>query len=231
MAGTLFIISTPIGNIKDITFRAVDLLRECDFILCEDTRETQKLLNYYSIKNNLISFFEHNQKKRLPEIMEKLKGGKNIALVSSRGTPVISDPGFFLVEAAVNSGIKVSPVPGASALLLALVASGLPADDFIFLGFLRKKPGKMKNQIREAAALNKTIVFYESPNRLKKTLSLLSEILPGTTKICIARELTKVHEEFIRGDLKDVLATITQRDVKGELVVLISPPKSERERR
>ncbi len=223
MTGALFVVSTPIGNIKDITLRALETLKEADFIVCEDTRETKKLLSHYSIheKNALISFFTYNQQRRIPEIIGKLKSGCKIALVSERGTPGISDPGFFLIDAVIKENLKVVTVPGTVAFAAAIVASGLPTDDFVFLGFLRKKPGKLKRQISEAAVLNKTIIFYESPKRLKKTLAIVKEIMPASAKICIARELTKTFEEFIRGRLDEIEKDIRQKDIRGELVVLI----------
>lgn len=222
MTGILYIVSTPIGNLKDITLRAIETLKSVDFILCEDTRETQKLLNHYEIKKDLVSFTSHNEHKKTPQIIEKIKEGKNIALVSTRGTPCISDPGFFLIKSAVENNLKLIPIPGPSAFLTGLVASGFPTDDFIFLGFLKRKLGKLKVQIKEAFALNKTVIFYESPHRLKRTLEFLKEILPQETKVCIARELTKIFEEFIRGTIVQVTQKVS-KDIKGEVVVVIGP--------
>src|SRR3989339_591883 len=171
MAGTLFVVPTPIGNLEDITLRAVRVLKECHAIACEDTRQTVKLLNHFDIQKPLISFYSHNQARRIPELINDLSAGKTIALVSDSGTPGISDPGFFLVDAAVKAGINVVALPGPCAAITALVASGLPMDGFVFLGFLKRKPGKMKKELRAACAPGKTVVFYESPYRVSKTLA------------------------------------------------------------
>lgn len=220
-SGKLYLVPTPIGNLEDITFRAVKILKECDLVACEDTRHTLKLLNHYDIHKKLISFFTFNQNRRIPEIVRELKANKNIALVSDSGTPGISDPGYYLIEAVIGEGIQVVPLPGPSALITALVGSGLPTEDFIFLGFLKRKPGKMKKELKEAAELEKTIIFYESPHRIKKTLESCLEAFAPETKVVVARELTKKHEEIIRGTLTEVAQVIAERNVLGEIVVLL----------
>ncbi len=225
--GMLYIVPTPIGNLDDITCRGLSVLRDVDLIVCEDTRQTVKLLNHYGIKKPLVSFYTQNQYRRLPEITRHLMEGKKIALVSDSGTPVISDPGAALVAKAVEEGFSVVPLPGPCAAVTALSASGLPSDGFVFLGFLKRKPGKMKKELRAAAAAGKTIVFYESPYRVKKTVSLLRELFPGETPVALARELTKKFEEFIRGTLDEVIAAIAERDLPGEFVVLIAPVNSD----
>lgn len=221
--GTLYVVPTPIGNLEDITLRALRVMKEVDFIACEDTRQTVKLLNHFAIAKPLVSFFTYNQLQRLPRIIADLQAGKNVALVSDSGTPGISDPGFFLIRKAIDEHIPVVALPGPSALVTALVASGLPADGFIFLGFLRRKPGKMKKELREAAAPGKTIVFYESPFRVQKTLELCVEVFGDGVQVVLARELTKKFEEYVRGTLKEVLTAIAGREQRGEFVVLLGP--------
>ncbi len=223
MTGTLYIVPTPIGNLEDITLRALNILKQVDFIACEDTRQTVKILNHYGIKKNLVSFYSYNQFRRIPEILNGLKSGKSVALVSDGGTPGISDPGFFLVEAALKENIKVSSLPGPAAFVTALVGSGLPTDGFIFLGFLKRKAGKLKKELNEAASLEKTIVFYESPHRIKKTLLLCEEVFAKSSRTVLARELTKNFEEFIRGTLAEVSGSVKDRELKGEFVVMIFP--------
>ena len=225
MSGTLYVVPTPIGNLEDITLRALRVLREVDSVVCEDTRRTAQLLNYYQVRKPLISFFTYNQVRRLPEIIRGLREGKNLALVSDSGTPGISDPGFFLIAEALSQGIHVVPLPGPNAAVTALVGSGLPMDGFVFTGFLKRKAGKLKRELKKAASAGKTLVFYESPHRIEKTLSLCEEVFPPQTQTVVARELTKKFEEFIRGTLKDVSATLRARGVLGECVVLISPPE------
>jgi 16S rRNA (cytidine1402-2'-O)-methyltransferase len=223
MNGILYIVPTPIGNLEDITLRALRVLKECDLIACEDTRQSLKLLTRFEISKPLISFYSYNQQHRVPQIIDKLLSGKKAALISDCGTPAISDPGYILVKEAINKNIKVEPLPGASAVITALVGSGLATDGFIFCGFLKRKPGKMKKELAKCAELGKTIAFYESPHRIVKTVEICAEVFGEKAKICLARELTKKFEEFIRGNIKEVLAEISSRkEVLGEFVVLIN---------
>ncbi|MDR1695791.1 MAG: 16S rRNA (cytidine(1402)-2'-O)-methyltransferase [Endomicrobium sp.] len=223
MTGILYVVPTPIGNLEDITLRALRILRECDFIACEDTRQSLKLLTHFEISKPLVSFYSYNQQHRLPQIIEKLLNGKKAALVSDSGTPAISDPGYILVKEALEKGIKVEALPGANAAVTALVASGLPTDGFIFCGFLKRKPGKMKKELSEFLNLGKTVVFYESPHRILKTVEICLEVFGENAKMCLAREMTKKFEEFIRGSVKEVLENIKNRqNLPGEFVVLIN---------
>ncbi|MBN1621908.1 MAG: 16S rRNA (cytidine(1402)-2'-O)-methyltransferase [Endomicrobiales bacterium] len=224
--GILYLVPTPIGNLEDITLRALRILKEVDLIVCEDTRQTIKLLNNFQIKKPLLSFYTYNQSRRIPKIIEELENSKNLALVSDSGTPGISDPGYFLIKAAIENNIQVISLPGPNAVLTSLVASGLATNGFVFLGFLKRKPGKMRKELQRAGALGKTIVFYESPLRTKKTLSLCREVFPGGIKVVIARELTKKFEEFIRGSLDEVINRIKDREIKGEVVILIEPDEN-----
>jgi 16S rRNA (cytidine1402-2'-O)-methyltransferase len=218
----LYIVSTPIGNLKDITLRAMEVLRTVDLILAEDTRKTNRLLSHLEIKKPLESFHEHSEEGKIEFIISKISSGISVALVSDAGTPLISDPGFKLVREAVKRGIKVTPIPGASSVLAPLVASGLPTDQFLFLGYLPKKLGK-QNEIlqfieRVTSARSTTIVLFESPFRIKKTLQALANRFPSKETV-IAREVTKIHEEFIRGILKEV----SKKDfpTKGEFTLLL----------
>ncbi|MFH1369230.1 MAG: 16S rRNA (cytidine(1402)-2'-O)-methyltransferase [Elusimicrobiota bacterium] len=228
MIGTLYIVPTPIGNLEDITLRAVRILKEVDFIACEDTRQTSKLLNHLGISKCLVSFYTYNQLKRIPQIINDLSSGKSVALVSDSGTPGISDPGFFLIKEAIKSGIPVVPLPGPCAAVTALVVSGLPSDGFVFLGFLKKKPGKMKKELSAAFNAGKTVVFYESPHRLAKTLETCMEILPADTEAAVARELTKKFEEVLRGTIAEVSAEVRSREIIGEAVVLLNCDKNKK---
>ena len=221
-AGTLYIVSTPLGNLEDITLRALRILKEVDLIACEDTRVTRKLLTHYQISKPLVSYFQQNQLFRIPYLIEKLKEGKNIALVSDAGTPGISDPGFFLIKEAIKQKIKIVPIPGASAVITALVVSGLPTDDFIFIGFLPRKKSKISKELVKLSELKKTIIFYESPYRIKKTLEIIKEILPEA-RVVLARELTKKFEEVLRGKPEDLLKQIENRKLKGEIIVTLYP--------
>lgn len=223
--GTLYLVPTPIGNLEDITLRALSTLKKVDSVICEDTRQTIKLLNHYQIQKPLISFFTYNQLRRIPHIIEELKYGKNFALVSDSGTPGISDPGFFLVESALKENIPVVSLPGPNAAVTALVASGLKTDGYVFLGFLKRKAGKMRKELKQASTCGKTIIFYESPHRIKKTISLCTEVFSPETPVVIARELTKKFEEYIRGNLGEVMKELGNREILGEIVVLISPFK------
>lgn len=220
--GTLFVVPTPIGNLEDITLRAVRILQESDVVVCEDTRQTLKLLSHLKISKQLISFYTQNQLKRIPQIISALENGKNISLVSDCGTPAISDPGYYLVKEALSHGINVIPLPGPCALVTGLVGSGLPTDSFVFLGFLRKKTGKMKKELMQAAQTEKTIIFYESPHRIIKTIEVCKEVFGENTNIVLARELTKKFEEFIRGSIGEVINEMKTREIKGEFVIIIS---------
>lgn len=223
---TLFVVPTPIGNLEDITLRAIRIFQEVDTIVCEDTRQTVKLLSHLKISKSLISFYTQNQLKRIPQIISMLENGKNIALVSDCGTPAISDPGYYLIKEAIDKNINVVPLPGACALITALVGSGLTPDSFVFLGFLKKKTGKMKKELEQAKLLQKTIVFYESPHRILKTLETCKNVFCEQTQIVLARELTKKFEEFIRGTIKEVSDEMINREILGEFIVLIEPNKS-----
>lgn len=222
--GNLYIVSTPIGNLGDITLRALEILKEVDLILAEDTRRSSLLLNHYSIKKPLVSFHEYNEEKRERKIIEYLKEGKNIALVSDAGTPTLADPGFKLVRSCANEEIKVFSIPGSSAILAALVASGLPTDSFSFLGYVPKKEGKRKEFYRKISSLSEgiktTVIFFESPHRLLATLEELANNFPNKDLV-VARELTKVNEEIIRGKPKVILKRITGSSIKGEITLLI----------
>ena len=216
----LYVISTPIGNLEDITLRALRLLKECDLILAEDTRRTLKILSHYKIRNNLDSFNEHNKEAKTPHIIKLLKDNKNIAIVSDSGTPGISDPGFYLVRECARNNLKVVPVPGASAVITALVTSGLATDRFKFIGFLPKKDSAKERLFNDIKEQDITFIAFESPYRLIKTLGLMSRIIPNR-EICIGRELTKKFEEFIRGPVKEVYDKIKLNIIKGEITIVI----------
>ncbi len=220
-SGTLYIVATPIGNLKDITFRAVETLKSVDLIAAEDTRHSKKLLNHYGITARLISCHEHNEIKRASGFIEELTSGKNIALISDAGTPTISDPGYKLVTAAVNEGIDVIPIPGCSAAIAGLSVSGLPTDTFLFTGFLPKKKKKQESVLADLKTRPETLIFYESPKRIVKLLkTLISEF--GDRQAFVAREITKIHEEYLQGSLSDIAETLTGRDsVKGEYVLCV----------
>ncbi|MDR3112974.1 MAG: 16S rRNA (cytidine(1402)-2'-O)-methyltransferase [Endomicrobium sp.] len=222
MSGVLYVVPTPIGNLEDITLRALRVLKECDLIACEDTRQSLKLLTHYGISKPLISFYSYNQQNRVPQITSKLENGQNVALISDCGMPAISDPGWLLVKAAVEKNIKVETLPGASALVTALVGSGLSTDGFVFCGFLKRKPGKMKKELEQAKTLGKTIVFYESPYRVLKTVELCAEVFGQDAKICLAREITKKFEEYIRASIKEAASELASRkEILGEFVIII----------
>jgi len=219
--GNLYIVATPIGNLKDITFRAVETLKEVDLIVCEDTRQTKKLLNHYGIKKPLLSFHQHSSEKKIEDLMNRIKKGESIAYVSDAGTPNISDPGGKLVEAAFESGIKTIPIPGPSALTALISVSGIKMDQFCFIGFIPHKKGRQTiyKRIKESKT---PIVFYESSHRIKKTLSALNEIIPKR-EIIIGRELTKMFETIYRGEINIINQEFEKQEkVKGELVVIIN---------
>jgi 16S rRNA (cytidine1402-2'-O)-methyltransferase len=221
VAGTLYIVATPIGNLEDITLRALRILREVDSIACEDTRQTRKLLDRHGIIKPLVSYHEHNEKARADELLADLEAGKNIALVSDAGTPLIADPGYRLVAQAREHGITVSPIPGPSALISALSASGLPTDSFFFGGFLPAKKTQRRKLLEETKSHQTTLVFYEAPHRIVEALDDIATIL-GPRRVAIARELTKIHEEFLAGEageLRDLLAN--RSAIKGEITLMI----------
>jgi 16S rRNA (cytidine1402-2'-O)-methyltransferase len=221
MPGTLYLVATPIGNLADITHRALQVLSNVDLIACEDTRHTHKLLNHYGINTKTISYHEHNEQQRAAELIDRLKQGTNIAVVSDAGTPSISDPGFRLVRAAIENEIVVVPVPGPSALITALIAAGLPTDEFFFAGFLPARTNARRTRLSELRSVPGTLIFYEAPHRLAATLKDAYEIL-GEREAVVARELTKLHEEIRRGLLSKLAADYTEKtDVRGEIVVLI----------
>ncbi len=221
MPGTLYLIATPIGNLEDITYRAVRLLGEADLIACEDTRQTRKLLDHYGIRKPTVSYHEHNEAERAAELAVRLLAGETVALVSDAGMPLVSDPGYRLVRAAIENGIPVQPVPGPSAALAALAASGLPTHAFYFGGFLPSKPGQRAKTLQALAAETATLVFYEAPHRLVEALEAIETVL-GPRPMVVARELTKLHEEFLRGTAAEIRAQLAERDgVKGEITLLI----------
>lgn len=218
----LYIVGTPIGNLEDITLRAIRVLREADRIACEDTRQTQKLLNRYDIHTKTVSYHEHNENTRAPEIVAQIEGGESIALVTDAGMPAVSDPGYRLIKLAIQHNVPVIPIPGASAFLSALVASGLPADDFQFRAFLPAKSSQRRKILEEIKTALHSHIFYEAPHRIIETLKDIVDVLGPSRHIVVAREVTKLHEEFLRGRAEDVLHTAEQRgELKGEITLLI----------
>ena len=221
MTGRLYVVATPIGNLEDITYRAVRVLNEAGIIACEDTRQTRKLLDHYGIRKPTVSYHEHNEAERAAELAERLQAGEVIALVSDAGMPLISDPGYRLVRAAVAMGIPVEPVPGPSATLAALSASGLPTDAFHFGGFLPSKPGQRLHSLERLRDEQATLIFFEAPHRILEALEAVEQAL-GPRPVVVARELTKVHEEFLRGTPAELRAQLESRDaLKGEITLLI----------
>ena len=218
----LYLVATPIGNLEDITLRAVRVLKEADLIACEDTRQTQKLLNHYGIATRTSSYHEHNEMTRAGELVLELEGGARVALVTDAGMPGISDPGFRLISLAIRHHVPVVPIPGASAFLAALVASGLPTDSFRFSGFLPPKSGQRRQMLESIQASPRTQVFYEAPHRVKEAVEDIVTILGRDRHIVIAREVTKIHEEFLRGGAGGILETLNARgDIKGEITLMI----------
>jgi 16S rRNA (cytidine1402-2'-O)-methyltransferase len=229
--GCLYVIATPIGNLEDITYRAVRVLREADLIACEDTRQTRKLLEHYGIHKPTISYHEHNEAGRAEELAGRLRAGARIALVSDAGMPLVSDPGYRLVKAAIAQGIAVQPVPGPAAALTALAGSGLPTDAFRFCGFLPPKAGQRARTLEALAGESATLIFYEAPHRILETLKAIEQIL-GPRPVVVARELTKIHEEFLRGTAASIHAQLEERgSIKGEITLLVGkadePPPDE----
>jgi 16S rRNA (cytidine1402-2'-O)-methyltransferase len=220
MAGTLYIVATPIGNLEDITLRALRVLKEADLIACEDTRHTRKLLSHFQISRPTVSYHEHNEHERAAELLKKLEDGLNVALVSDAGTPLVSDPGFRIVKDAIARGISVVPIPGPSAVVTALSTSGLPTTEFAFVGFLPSRRAARKARFKQLANIRSTLVVYEAPHRINETIEDAREVL-GDRECVIARELTKLHEEFIRAPLSEI--EIPPEKARGEIVLLIGP--------
>ncbi|MBP3255425.1 MAG: 16S rRNA (cytidine(1402)-2'-O)-methyltransferase [Clostridia bacterium] len=218
MSGNLYLVATPIGNLEDITYRAIRILKEVDLIAAEDTRQTLKLLNHYEIKKPLISYHRHNEELKVDGLIKQIKEGKNIAIVSDAGTPAICDPGEVIVKEAIKENINIIPIPGACAFVNALITSGLDTSEFVFYGFLSINKKIRKEKLKEIEKENRTIILYEAPHKIKATLEDLSKIL-GDRKVVIARELTKIHEEFIRGNINEIIEKY--KDPKGEHIILI----------
>ena len=227
MKGKLYIISTPIGNLEDITLRALRILKEVDIIAAEDTRQTLKLLNYYQISKHLISYHRHNEETKSNYLIEKLKEGQNIGLVSDAGTPGISDPGEEVIKKAIEEKIEVIPIPGACALISALICSGLETKEFCFLGFLPLNKKLRKEKLEEIKKSNKTIILYEAPHKMKTTLKDLKDYI-GDRKTVLARELTKIHEEFIRKPIEELIKEA--ENLKGEMILIIEAEKQKEEK-
>lgn len=222
MAGTLFIVATPIGNLEDITQRALRVLSEVDVVACEDTRRTRVLLNHFGIKTRTLSYHEHNERERADEICKMLLAGKDVALVSDAGTPLINDPGFRLTNAAIELNLPVVPIPGPTALISALVASGLPSDQFLFAGFLPSRANARREKLEGLGGIGATLVLYEAPHRIAATLKDALDVL-GNRQATVARELTKMHEEIARGSLRELIERFgAGSTVRGEIVLVIS---------
>ncbi len=218
--GTLYIVSTPIGNLEDITLRAIRTLKEVDFIAVEDTRHSQKLLNYYNISKPLISYWSEKEKIRSEQIIEKLKAGLSGALISDAGTPGISDPGAVLIKMAIEEGLSITPIPGASGAITALSVSGLPTDEFVFIGFLPQKPASRQKKLKELILESKTMIFYEAPHRILETLADILEAF-GDRQVVIAKELTKLYEEVMRGTLSELLKNLKNKKIAGEFIIIL----------
>jgi len=217
--GILYIVATPIGNLEDISFRAIRILKESSLIAAEDTRQTKKLLNHYNITTSTLSYYEHNRFTRIPQIVNHLNTGKDVAVVTDAGTPGISDPAYKLIRAAIETNARVEAIPGPSASITALVASGLPTDRFIFEGFLPHKKGR-KGKLERLASIDATIIIYESPKRIQRTLKDILEYI-GNRPAVIGRELTKMHEELIRGKVSELLSYFNQNTPRGEFVIMV----------
>ena len=224
MSGTLYLVATPIGNLDDMTYRGVRVLKEVDLIACEDTRHTRHLLDHFGIDRPTISYHEHNEPQRSASLIVRLEAGATIALVSDAGTPLISDPGYRVVAAAASAGITIVALPGASAILPALAASGLPTDSFYYGGFLPPKPGQRRKALTSAAGLDCTLVFYEAPHRILETLGDVAELMPRRS-VVVAREMTKMHEEYLRGLASEIAEALSMRpSIKGEMTLVIGKP-------
>ncbi len=222
MEGILYIVSTPIGNLGDITLRALEVLKSVDLIACEDTRHSKILLDHYGIKKPLISCFEFSEKKRAPELVFKIKNGMNIALISDAGTPGVADPGYRVVGEAIREGVKIEALPGPSAFLAALTLSGLPTDSFIFEGFFPVKEGQKKKKLAALKTEKRTVIFYESPHRLLKTLAAMKEVLGPEAPVVVAREISKKFEEVVRDSVSAALTHFSGKKVRGEFVILFN---------
>lgn len=220
MSGTLTLVSTPIGNLGDITYRAVEVLGEADLILAEDTRHSRKLLSHYNVSTRVSSYHDHNKERVTPGIVERLAAGEKVALVTDAGTPGVSDPGFYLVRAAIEAGIHVTVAPGPSAVLPALVLSGFPTDQFTFVGFTPKKKGELARAVEGLAEERRTTLYYVAPHQLIKVLGAFDEGLPER-RLCVAREITKLHEEVVRGTAAELLEHFSARKVRGEMVLVV----------
>lgn len=220
-SGTLYLVPTPIGNLEDMTFRAVNILKAVDLIASEDTRNTQKLLNHFEVETKQTSFHEHNSSERTPQLIDKLQNGTSIAQVSDAGMPSISDPGVDLVKAAVEAGIPVVPLPGPNAALTALIASGLTPQPFYFLGFLPRKKKELTAELEELNKRKETLVFYESPHRVKQVVEEMQNVFGSDRNLVLAREVTKRFEEFIRGTVEEVLEWLSQENIRGEFVLIV----------
>jgi 16S rRNA (cytidine1402-2'-O)-methyltransferase len=225
--GVIYLVATPIGNLEDISLRALRILKEADLIACEDTRQTQKLLNHFGISTSTVSYHEHNEAERAKELAEKAKTGAVIAIVSDAGMPAISDPGYRVVLEALVLGVPVVPVPGASAVVASLAASGLPTDSFRFHGFLPAKQGQRRHVLEDIRSSSATEVFYEAPHRLVEAMRDIVDVLGPARPVAIAREVTKLHEEFIRGRSGDILRLLESKEVRGEITVLIGKADAE----
>ncbi len=217
----LYLVATPIGNLEDITLRALRVLKEVDLIACEDTRHTRRLLDHYGIDRPTISYHEHNERERAAALLKRLARGEKIALVTDAGTPGISDPAYRVVTAAIEKGIEVIPIPGPTALIAALIASGLPTDAFLFVGFLPSKRQARRKKLEELCAVGETLVIYEAPHRIRETLAVAREVL-GERRAVLARELTKLHEQFIRGSLSEISEQLQPQEPRGEMVLVIA---------
>ena len=224
MLGTLYLVATPIGNLQDISLRALETLKAVDLIACEDTRHTRKLLTHFAISNKLISYHEHNEAERARELARMLEEGKNIAVVSDAGTPAVCDPSYRIVQKAHEIGAKVVPIPGAVAFVNAVIVSGLPTDAIFFGGFLPSKKGERRGRLEEIKTIPATLVFYETPHRLAKSLADCAEIL-GSRNAAVVRELTKMHEEIVRGNLEKLADRFAGKPTKGEIVLIIEREK------
>jgi 16S rRNA (cytidine1402-2'-O)-methyltransferase len=219
-AGTLYLVATPIGNLEDITQRALRVLGEVGLVAAEDTRRTRRLLEHFGLSTQVVSLFEHNERARIPALLKRLTGGESVAVVTDSGSPGISDPGFPLVRAAIGSGIRVESVPGASAVIAALQVSGMPTDAFLFVGFLPPKPGARRRRLEELSERRETVVVFESPHRIDRCLADL-EAVWGERTVVLARELTKLHEQVLRGSAREVRAALTDDQRRGEMVLVL----------
>ena len=225
--GTLYLVPTPVGNLEDITMRALKVLREADLILAEDTRTSGNLLKHFDIKNAMLSYHKFNEHKTVESIVERLRGGQTIAVVSDAGTPGISDPGFLVAREAIRAGIEVITLPGATAFVPALVSSGLPCERFCFEGFLPQKKGR-QTRLQALSEETRTMIFYESPHRVVKTLTQFIEVFGPERQVSVCREISKIHEESVRGSLQEVLQHFTETEPRGEFVIVVGPSQPPR---